>query len=152
MRVLSEVSSLCSYSSVPKLSSHDDICVYTVDTKTLLPPRHTSESMDNQRRDTRRPFRIVFLPGTSDITVNENGVPEITVYYPSITHPATFSRDRVTLEFVNANETTIRNALIQFISHHIRGVCLPKDVEPILNLAMAGFRQVQGVGGPLNDQ
>ena len=87
------------------------------------------------------------------MTVNNDGpVPEITVYYPSITHPATFSPDLETLEYVNANETTIKNALIQFISHHIRGVRVPEDVEPILKLAMAGFRQVQGNGGPPNDQ
>ena len=105
--------------------------------------------MNNQRRDTMTPFRIVFLPGPESMTVN-NGRrrdPEITVCYPSITDPATFSPDQETLNFVNANETTIRNALREFISHNITGVRVPDDVEPILNLAMAGFTQVQGDGG-----
>ena len=109
------------------------------------------EYMNNQRRDTMRPFRVVFLRGTARMTVNENGpVPEITVYHPNIMHPATFSPDMEALEFVNANETSIKNALIQVIARET-GARVP-DREPILNMTMEGVRQVQRDGGPPNDQ
>ena len=98
-----------------------------------------------------RKFRIVFKHGPESRTVNNDGpVPEITVHHPNIMHLATFPPNMEALDFVNANEATIQNALRQVIPNQA-GV-LPGYVEPILNMTMEGFRQVQEDGGRPNDQ